>query len=380
MKICSVIPQIANRTGYVDSKLFTQITNSLKGIEDKSQARDKAKQMYEFIHSNEFMTMFGDWKLYQRYKLGTMTELDIVKFKSKYNGDITLLEQSIPTDRLNDLFEPIYNFTDNTPSNVARGISRYITVSSESNLSSIATKLNISLDQLKDYLKAINTTVNFRDTETSTAPVLNSELILSKFVDYDNIQAVKIVDLVINANRKAFKDLLENPRYSHYNSESRKRQIANFINSELSKLESKILNKIDKENVARRDEITRAFKDLKADISFINETTGKRSIKFRAILSHLNSNYGIKLQDKLQVPSIEDEEAAAEFESTETYHATWADGKKMMVNYKKNVAQTIKALLAESVSEDYIKNISSNIDTATKFGISEPITIDDLCL
>ena len=85
MKVCSIIPQVYNRIGYVDSKLFEEIEDSLKINLKGKELRNSVKSIYEFFKSNDFKNVFGDWELYRAIKYNNPTNEQLLLFSKYYN-------------------------------------------------------------------------------------------------------------------------------------------------------------------------------------------------------------------------------------------------------------------------------------------------------
>ena len=373
-KKCSIYPLIPNSTGYSDSILFKEILSK--------NDREKAKTIYETMLSKDFENIFGNWQLYQRYKLNTLTNEDTQLLNSLYNGNIENLEKELPLDLLNELYEPKYNI-ESTPAN-SRGTSSFVIVSSKQELNKFIDKLGLTESSFNNLLKSLNKKVYYKNTE-STEGVLNSEIILSTSQDYHNKMIVDIVDMIISATNDPTNENLKNDSFNNFvrsnvfrkaNSFGRTSLMVDFITKNLNKFRFEVISKLKAINPQLAEEIDDNYKKLISDLEYVNPESGKYSMKLKSILAHLNKHYGTNFEDNLDIPTIEDESDIDD--STELLKVMWDDGKKMLVDYRKNVAQEIKSLLSMSVSSSFIGNISKQISEQSPYGITQPLSIDEL--
>ena len=427
-KVCSIIPQVANSTGTVDSKLFTEINESLKSQFQGVELREKTKSVFKAYHSPDFKSIVGDYELYNSVINNTMSKAQKSKFNTLYKGDITRLEKSISKSLLNELNEPITISTDerlpNSVTNIGEVSNVDIMFNDVSNIDELAISLNTTRNSLINhilstgkniYIKSLNTVYTYETLENRQAPrslsiaavygygaelnsdktnfnfdnpnIHNMDVLSSNYTDAEFMFMNKIISALVIDDYDNFDELLSkvDEKLSNY---KQVQLLSNFIKSKINNYKNSIVEAIDKQIEKAVDPVTiNNLKNNRNRIIFeydkyietlFTEEKGKLSFAYRTLISHLRKSYGIDITNVSGLFEVESTDSEGNTYHEEFVKAEWDSRKAMSINRLKNVAKDLKFKIAQCVSSEVISNSTNALNPNNKFGINEPLSIDDI--
>jgi len=427
-KLCNITPQIFNGTEYVDSKLFTSVNTDLKQQGLKGIAlRNKTADIYNNYSSKDFINTFGDWKLYQSVKFNKLTDEQANVFNNTYNGNIYLLESKLNLLALNDLYEPILHTGLDSSFGIISTVNQLTnrpiaTFTNNSDLVNMANKLNLTKEQLQSnileskdiYLQEENQYLTPKTLDRITTPSdsigalygletktaqdnlkLNTDNLtynveeLSDTYDEAEINLVgKLTASLLISDLDSLKNLVTTLSENDINNFVQNKKINEFIVSKIDNFtqsiedifNTKISNTtsdIEKESLeTKKNSLINNYSDLMDTLEYQDEL-GNYSFLYRSVLSLLNKDYNIavKYENEMLVTESDGENG---FITEELNSANWNDRDALSINRSNTVAQEIKFQIAQSISKDYIANITEQSNEKAKYGINEPLSINDV--
>lgn len=422
-KVCSIIPQVTNSTGLVESNLFKTIQSSLphKGRE----LRARTKSIYAAYHSNDFKSIVGDFKLYNSVLHNSMSSTEEAEFKTVYRGSLEYLKSTIVKSLIDDLNEPLMIKSSSENAHVTNEFSfvsekSVVTFKSRESLDQFAeslgtdgaslinhiigskaifiesesqyysSKLN-SVDSINYQLRSksnLVTTSNDNVKFNLDNIIHNVDAASSAYSDAEIMYMNKIISALIIDDFDTFKDEIINNK-DHLSNYQQNQKLIGIIRKNIKTYKESISKSLKDSIAEEKDPLVIKSVELKiANIErnyddyvkalFTETTDGKISFLYKTLISHLRRNYGIEITTVDGTIDINTEDDEGNTISEEVSKAQWDDRKALSVNQVRNVAKDLKFKIAQCVSNKAVQNFTGTVNIHSRFGVNEPISINDV--
>ena len=438
MKVCSVVPQVTNGTGLVDSELFTAISNVLAGQGLTGLAlRNATKEVYKTYQSKDFTQVLGDWRLYKSVMFNNMNSIQAIRFNSVYNGSVELLKNSIGLELDSNLEVKGLVSTDITPMTTTDASlltgRAVVTFDNKEYLDTLAKNLRVPTDVVignilktkdihftntNDYITnqvLTEPTVTEKDTVGLTfgigmntaqdslklsdmqpslghiEDIRNVDDLSQKYSTDELVTIGKLMGSVLLSDIETLEAKMKELAKLKTTSYDQNIEIKKFIVGKLNGFRDSILTKYDElikdaktksldtsnlESV--KNNIVKAYSELAEVINYNDPTNDSISFTYDAALAIVRKHYNIDIAVNDNIVTSEQADEFGNTYTEELNEAHWNDRDGLKVQGQFNIAKSIKILIAKSINTDYIDNIANNINSESKYGIVEPLSVSDV--